>query len=680
LAAASDFLAIVKLPVQLSRTTRAALFGAVLAAGAGFSLHEFNVGLGLVYRSYDLLQVARGEVAATEAVLVYLDDRSHEELRQPRNAPWDRALHARLIERLTAAGARAIVFDVVFSDPLPNQPAADAAFLRAVKTSGRVILGADNVPIGPGAMKMVPPFPELLDSAAGVGSVEVRASHDLIVREHTPEEQLPSLSWAAAEFAGVPVTKQDAERGRPRWMTYYGPPNFLPWVRYSAALDPAQASDEFFRDKVVFVGARLFTKFAGERKDEYRNPFSLWLPKQWVEERGALFMAGVEVQATAYLNLLRGDWLTRAPLGLERVVIVALGLAVGFGLVRLRPWLAAAAAFAGLAAVALVAYWLFAVNRVWWPWLIVAVQIGLALLWSILFNSFELYAQKRVYEQTLRLYLPPKLVKKFSGNPNLLKPGAEEQTLTILFSDIADFTTISQAITTEALARMMNQYFQSAVANCIHRTEGTVVKYIGDAIFAFWNAPELQPDHALRAGEAALRFRELGRQSFDGQSLRTRIGIHTGTARVGNFGSLDRVDYTALGESVNLASRLEGLNKYLGTECLITGATRALIGEQLLTRRVGMFQMKGFDKPVEVHELLGWPDQAEATRAWRDAFAQALKLYEERNLEFADMAFRRVLPLKPDDGPTQFYLQRIAELASQELPGEWVTHTILKEK
>jgi adenylate cyclase len=298
----------------------------------------------------------------------------------------------------------------------------------------------------------------------------------------------------------------------------------------------------------------------------------------------------------------------------------------------------------------------------------------------VLFNSVQLYVQKRLFEFTLGLYLSPKLVAKFSSSPALLKPGAEKQKLTLMFSDIADFTSISEKMDSDELAAMMNEYFQGAVGSCVHATDGTVVKYIGDAIFALWNAPEHQPDHAARACAAALHFRELSKQPVHGRSLRTRIGLHTGVANVGNFGSEDRVDYTAIGESVNLASRLEGLNKHLGTDCLISGATKAEIGEQFVTRKLGQFQLKGFEGLVEVHELVAFPDQVEASRAWREAFAEALNNFEQRNLVFAEIGFRRVSELKPEDGPAKFYLARIKELAEQELPEAWATHTIVKEK
>ncbi len=665
--------------LKFSRGFAAALFGALLTSALGWSLLTFSFGRPLINESYELLLVLRGEVAAQEAVIVYLDEVSYDKLKQPLNAPWDRSLHARLIERLTAAGARAIVFDIVFTDPNLANPSADEELAKAIKASGKVILAADNVKIGLKAHQLKPPFPLLLDSAASIGSAEVLPDPDLVVRRHTPEDQLPSLSAAAAEILAAKAPKSSSQGAAERWVNYYGPPNFLRWKSYYEVLDPAGATNDFFHDKVVFVGARLMTKFTGERKDEYQNPFGTFSSGEMSEAMEAKFIAGVEIQATTFLNLLRGDWLVRWPPMIERALILGLGILLGFGLVRFRPFIATCLAFAALMAVTLFFHVLFRRTLLWFPWLIVVVQILIAFSWSIVFNSIQLYVQKRLYEYTLGIYLSPKLVKKFSRDPNFLKPHAEEHIITILFTDIADFTVLSQAISSDALAKLMNQYFHIAVSDCIHKTDGTVVKYIGDAVFAFWNAPEPQMDHQLRACEAALLFREAANRPIDGHHLRTRLGIHTGVARVGNFGSPERVDYTALGEDVNLASRLEGLNKYLGTDCVISGKTQEGLGERLVTRLLGQFQLKGFDKAVAVHEIVGWPEQAQSTLPWRESFGEALSNYEQRNLEFAQIGFRRTLELKPDDGPSKFYLAKLEELRSQ-VPEDWATHTVVREK
>ncbi len=657
----------------------------LLAVGCGLILHQFKFGSGLAHSSYDVLQVWRGDVRVNEAVMVYLDEDSYHNLGQPLNAPWDRSLHARLIDRLTAAGARAIVFDVVFTDPRPDNRAGDERLAAALKASGRVILAADNVVVdlmGSQAKRIDPPFELLRTNAADIGSDEFIPDADLVVRKHTSKADnlLSGLSWVTAAFVGATATQQASLESAQLWMNYYGPPNAIPWVSYYKALDPAQTSDEFFRGKAVFIGQRTMTRLAGERKDEYQNPFSAWLTEAMKAQRQAMFIPGVEIHATAFLNLLRGDWLRRPSWATEQLVLVALGLLFGYGLVRCQPLWAAALGVAGLALLATCAYVLLRRELVWFPWLIGAVQIGVAFSWSVLFNSVQLYVQKRLYEHTLGLYLSPKLVKKFARSPALLKPGAEQQTLTLFFSDIENFTSISEGLDSDELAALMNHYFQTAVSECIHKTDGTVAKYIGDAIFAFWNAPDAQADHALRACEAALHFRDQTVQRINDRVLRTRIGLHTGVANVGNFGSQERFDYTALGENVNLASRLEGLNKYLGTDCLISAATKAGVAERLVTRPLGKFQLKGFEGLVEVHELIGWPDQAETTRPWREAFAEALNNYEQRNLEFAELGFRQVLELRPADGPSKFYLERIAELAAQVLPDNWATHTILKEK
>jgi adenylate cyclase len=201
------------------------------------------------------------------------------------------------------------------------------------------------------------------------------------------------------------------------------------------------------------------------------------------------------------------------------------------------------------------------------------------------------------------------------------------------------------------------------------------VKYIGDAIFAFWNAPELQGDHAVRACDAALRFREMSSQEVRGKKLITRIGLHTGVANVGNFGSETRVDYTAIGEDVNLASRMEGLNKYLGTTVLMTGAVKAEIGDKFATRFLGRFQLKGFERAVDVYELLG-----SGSPAANGEFAHALEFFTKRDFASAEAAFNRMVQTNSDDGPAKFYLKHLGELHGHEFPPNWNGEVELKEK
>ena len=676
-------------PAWLKRLRAGPWVLALVVAMLGWALHHFAFGSGLVNLSYDLLHIIRYHpLQSDEAVIVYLDEQSHLELNQPLNAPWDRALHARMIDRLNAAGARAVVMDIVFSDPShgSTDAGADALLAGALRRSGRVILGADHVPINEHEKQFVPPLEHLRTNSADYGSVEMWPGRDLIVRAQAPNELVPSMSWAAAKFLSAPVTRQmEAETFQPSidvaavnaWINYYGPPNTLPHVRYSDALRAGGLPDSVFRDKIVFIGARVITKLQNERNDAYRNPFSFWMTRKG----DSPLIFGVEIQANMFLNLLRGDWLRRWPLPTERAILLVFGALAGFVLMRLRPGGAIALALLAALAITVVSRELFVTNLIWFPFLIPLVQVAVALLCSVAVNSIRLYVENRLFVQSLEMYLSPKLVKKFAEDKDrsLLKPGATKQKLTIMFSDIAGFTAISEGLDSDDLALMMNEYFQGAVGQCIHATDGTVVKYIGDGIFAFWNAPDPQSDHAVRACEAALRFREQGRTPIHGQQLVTRIGLHTGVANVGNFGSQTRVDYTAIGENINLASRLEGLNKYLGTDVLITGDVKREIGDRFLTRFLGRFQLKGFEKSVEVHELVALREAGPAP-AWHADFDQALRLFQQRDLGAAELAFERVEESAPHDGSTQFYRRQTSEIRNQVLPENWNGEVELKDK
>ena len=655
--------------------------GSLLAVtlGVGLLVFHFSLGEKLIHLSYDLPFLHRPITKPDGVVMIYMDDDSHRELRQPYDGPWDRGIYAQLVERLTADQAKAVVFDILFSGPNRNHPEGDERFARAIKANGKVVLCADytfTADDSPTLIRAIDPFYDA--AASALGFVQVHTDQDFITRRHlhVPFEKeadsYSSYTWEAAALVGAVVTSDPKNRFTERWLNYYGPPGIIPSVSFHRAITmnaycPAGA----FSNKVVFIGGSLKTKFSGERKDEYRTPYT----------KGGQFSPAIDVQATQFLNLVRGDWLNRFPAPAEWAVIVLAGLLFGYGLSQFRPLAASGIAIFGGIVITVIAHLIFWKFRLWFPWMIIiAAQIPIALLWSVVFNSVQLYVQNKLFEQTLSFYLSPKLVKKFASNKELLKPGAKKETLTILFSDIASFTSISEGMDSDELALHMNKYFESAVTQCIHYTDGTIVKYIGDAIFSFWNAPDLQADHQLRACEAALRFRDQPPQFMNNQQIITRIGLHTGVANVGNFGSTARVDYTALGENINLASRMEGLNKYLGTEVLITGETQSGIEGRLVCRALGKFRLKGFERSVDVFQLVGPPDRAEASRPMREAFAEALKLFQSGYFNRAETAFLGVLEIAPKDGPTLFFLHQIEHFRVEPPPPQWSGEVELKEK
>jgi adenylate cyclase len=230
---------------------------------------------------------------------------------------------------------------------------------------------------------------------------------------------------------------------------------------------------------------------------------------------------------------------------------------------------------------------------------------------------------------------------------------------------------------------LLNNYYEATI-RCIHQTDGTVVDIIGDAIFAIWNAPEAQADHKDRMVQAALLFQQNLKHFNSGQgnmALRTRVGLHTGEVVVGNVGSSEHFDYTAIGENVNLSSRLEGLNKHLGTDVLMTREAIPTKNGQWILRDVGRFLFKGFEKVAEVTELLVVADgSSEKMRPWLDSFANALQQFQKRNFAAAEEGFKRTIELRGDDGPSKFYLKQIAEMQQHPVPDDWTGDTEMKEK
>ena len=643
----------------------------------------FPIGDKWRFASYDIPFVHRDDIKPTEVAMVYLDDASHAHLNQKYTEVWNRAFFTKLLKRLTREHAKAVVFDIVFSDALDSK--TDADFADAIRENGNVVLAADwtfkyySGVAGKGVGREFQYPLQLFDEAAAdVGSTQLFPDAGEFVRIYslgTKGEKTQSEAWAAALLVNPDLSTNTELAHSHFWINYYGPEIILPAVSLYKALadnDPAVPSG-FFSNKVVFVGSKLQTHLDSERKDEYSTPYSSRIDNRW--------MSGVSIHATAFLNLIRSDWLRQFSSPLEIAILVCFGLLFGGGLVFFRPLPATIIALASAYPIAYADYYLFVHHFHWFPWLIpVGAQMPIGLVWSVAFNTVQIYVEKQKVEQSLRLYLPARLVKKFSSDPSLLKPGAKKQQLTILFSDIAGFTTITEGMDPDELAKLMNAYFQTAVDDCIHYTEGTIVKYIGDAIFAFWNAPDPQDDHFLRAAEAALRFRDQDKHEFNGKKVLTRIGLHTGEANVGNFGSTTRVDYTAFGENINLSSRMEGLNKYLGTRVLMTGDTQEGIGSRLITRYLGLFRLKGFEKAVHVYELVDRPENGERTSELRLRFGQALELFRKKDFAGAEAAFRRVLELNPLDGPSKFYLEQIEHLRSEELPPDWKGDITLKEK
>jgi PAS domain S-box-containing protein len=372
-------------------------------------------------RSHDLAHLNVPDLSDSGVVIIYIDEKSLKDLGQPENAPMDRSLHAKLLNRLTADGAKAVVMDIIFSDPGPK-PKADKLFAEAIRENGRVILGTDyNRAIGKNEKRLVggtvlikPPIEQVLtfpyapfkEAAAKTGLVMLTYDLDFTARKHIhyldevdrrrirPEDRMyvpPSLAWATAQLAGLKIAQNSAEIAVDRWVHYYGPPGeAIPGMAYSEALDKDLG---FFHDKIVFIGAKPMTGMWNDIRDELRSPYSA-LGQKFIR------MPMVEVHATEYLNLARDDWLKRASLFTESGIFIFTGILFGFGLVYFRPTIATGVAIIGELLVIVFARLLFAADHLLLNWLIISlVQIPCALLYSIVYRSIEWYVRRHLLEE-----------------------------------------------------------------------------------------------------------------------------------------------------------------------------------------------------------------------------------------------------------------------------------------
>ena len=586
---------------------------AALTALTGLALFLSPAGGGLARLSFDLPFAMRANLSVTNAVIIYLDEASHRELNQPMMAPWDRSLHAQLVEQLTAQGARAIVFDILFTEASAN-PAADERLADAIQQSRRVILSGNFHPGTFLERETAPeaggyweerPYESFGAGAAGWGNVNFNPDPDYGVRRFFPAVRnvagaasVPWLPAVVAEFAGASKDALRDDTPESRWLNYYGPPGAFPSISYFKAVETNRVVPGFFKDKIVFIGAQLSADFSGKGKDEFLTPYSFW---------GHGFAPGVEIQATAALNILRGDWLVRLPFTLELGIFVLFAVAAGLGLIRLQPWTAVLLTLLTVVLLAMTARYLAWQHHLWFAWTIGVCQLAVALLCSVVFNSLRLFVEKKLLEQSLAVHLSPGLVKRVLSDPGLRRRGGVKQEVSLLFTDIENFSRLSETMHADDLVNLLNRYFETALA-CIHETDGTVMDLVGDAIFAIWNAPLEQPDHRERACRAALMLHQKLVEldaSQRGLPLHTRVGLHAGVVFVGNIGSDERFDYAAVGENTNLASRVEGLNKHLGTNLLATREIQRASEDKLTSRLIGHVRLKGFSRAIEIHELLG---------------------------------------------------------------------------
>jgi adenylate cyclase len=666
-------------PKRRLRKTRSGLLLALIPGVLGILLTHWAPAVSLEKAGgLDTLFQLRGQrTPPPEICVVAIDDDSYGVIERDKALAWPRGLHAELIRTLKAEGARAVAFDVLFLDPGAD-PEQDTALQRALADTKFVVLGASmEMTADPlfNQAQLQEPYEAFGRAAAAVADVNLPTDSDGVIRYAWPaREGRPGLALAAYELATGDTGRRDA---RARVLDYYGPARTIKTVSVYQALDPAHyLPPGFFKDKIVFVGASMDAAPGLAEKDAFLTPY-----------RGAHGSTtfGVEIHATLAANLLEHRQVRLLDHKLEVLLLLLLPLVSTLTFIYLRPLGGGVAFLVLLVAPWAMGYAAFARWDLWVPTVIPsAVQLpisyGLSLIWYYLTTVRDREKIKRAFG----LYLSPEMIRRIAEDPDAVNLGGQEIVGTAVFTDIKGFTTIAEGMTAPETASMLNAYFSEATKH-VFDAGGTLIKYIGDAVFAIWGAPIRRDDHATQACAAALALaraqESTGPDAGPVARLVTRIGVHTGPMLVGNLGSAQRFDYTAIGDAVNLASRIEGLNKAFGTLALASGeAIRATDG-RFVTRPLGRVRVVGRHEPVELHELIATHDEAgRSDGALLDAFAAALARFDAGRFTEAAAGFRAALELSGGKDAASAFFLKLSERHAADPPASWDGVVVIESK
>jgi len=624
-------------------------------------------------KTYDLrFKSLRGAVPPNpDIAIIAIDDKSIAELGR---FPWTRSQYVRLLDRISAAGAKVVLFDAFYSEK--ETTAIDRSFAAAIKKAGNVVLA---VPFDFDQQLQVigstHSIPEIESAAAGIGHINLLPEDDGVNRRNTLvlEEKgklVPSLGLKGAmaalgekEFAPGSFEIILGDRRIPvdanysMWINYAGPPGNYP--RYSftdianGRVDPA-----LIEGKVLFLGATALGVY-----DMRVTPFHNNTP-------------GVEVHAAVADNIISGRFIRRT--GLESLIdmafIVMLGLATFYLTMRLRLHIAIPSVFALSAGYVWLSYWFFLQGH-WISMVYPILASMVALSAGGSFRYLVLDRSAREMRSMFSSYLSAKLVARLEKEPGAAKIGGDNKEVTVLFTDIKGFTTFSETRSPQEVVTRLNEYL-AAMVQVIDQFDGTVDKFIGDGIMVYWGAPLAQPDHAKLAVACMLEMKKtMVRLGVKWQNegmvpFVIRGGALSGEVVAGNIGCHGKkMEYTLIGDTVNQASRLEGTAKYYGVSFLIGESTYLLARDSYRFRELDKIRVVGKHVPVTVYELLG--NLSEPEDNWVAEFAAALALYRAHKWGEAENGFASVLAAVPEDKPSQIYLERCEYYKNDPPPKEW---------
>lgn len=621
--------------------------------------------------------------------------------------PWPRQLYSAVVDYLKRGGARAVFFDLVLSESSRSGVEDDRDFAAAMTRAGNVFLalslsrseaGYEEPPVEllrrfglrqgepppgielPAARSASTPVLPLLEACRGAGNVLFEPDSDGVFRRLPVAFRyqglvLPSIALALAGASGFTggLSALPLDRDGRMILRYHGPAGTYrsysiaalinSWARIEEGLEP-QVRPEEFAGKTVLVGGS-----APGLLELRPTPLSPVFP-------------GVEIQATAFDNIMHRDAFRESGtlILIALVLVFAIFTAVAASLLQ-RVWQQVIFLLAALALPFAAARAAFA-SGVWVGLAAPETAVLLGFLGSALVNYTVEGRQRRFIKGVFSHYLSPQVIERIVEDPGRLKLGGEKREVTSFFSDVAGFTSISEKLSPEELVNFLNEYL-SEMTEIILESGGTLDKYEGDAIIAFWNAPLDQPDHALRGCRAALlcqaRLAELRPrfQALTGRPVAMRVGLNSGPAVVGNMGSSRRFDYTAMGDTINLASRLEGAGKQYRVSILAGRNTYEQVRSEILGREVDLIRVVGKAEPVAVYEIIAERAAAAAELLERlRLFNEARGLYLQRRWDEALRLFESLA----GDPVAEVYVGRCLAMRKEPPPEGWDGVFTLKEK
>lgn len=668
----------------------------------------------------DLLFQFRGEQDLSHSDIVIVEISQQADAEIPYKYPWPTSMYAKLIENLNRAGARAIAFDVMFDQPDLYDARNDSLFGKAVEDAGNVVFIGGfrrqaDVRAGRFVIENVSPvFPisALMDATPWqIGFVDMRRDVDGFIRTYPLQVNHRGVPYYSLALQLMPlVLQQDVEYTNERdhyivagrrlpktqngrmLINYYGGYRSFDYVGFESVVDDedfetvterlAFEVNEFdhpdygllhrgvLDDKIVLVGATM-----PELQDFHQVPFP--------NSSGEKTMAGVEIHAHALQSLIDGKFLKELT-HFQNLIIVMLILLFSFFITYyFIGWSGLIAAILIGVVWLILALAVFLQFNTFLPILSSFIAILLGYTGSTLQNVLYEVSEKKKITSMFSTYLSPELVEKMVADDMSYKLGGRLENLTVLFSDIEDFTMLAEIFEPDELVALMNRYLDNMTQH-INSNSGTLDKYIGDAVMAFYGAPVKSLNHAVDACRTVLMSnivwsdRVLEERSIE---IRTRFGINTGEMLVGNMGSQRRFNYTVMGDHVNIASRCETAGKMFGVYAIVSEMTKkeAEVNDEFVFRKLGRVRVKGKREPIELYQLVSFKVKTSNEMLIQiHNFENALELFYDRHFKEALVLFEKVQKVEESllftesyKNPSSLYIKMCKELIKNSPDESW---------